>query len=283
MTLYALDQDLLIFAPDASSTHVYVCPECFQPVRKRAPKNRFPHFYHLQAEKKCRLSNKSDAHLFLQIQLFQSIGPSQIQMERRFTDLGRIADLCWEKEKLIFEIQCSPISLEETEERIQDYKQAGYRVIWLLHDRIYNRYFLRKEELFLRQKSAAYYFHFQKNHSLIYDQFELLIKGQRLKRSTRLPIDLRRPLLLAQNTPFSEELPKQVFPPSGLYFAGDRTDVAMQKASSFAFKLILQNWKKIEEEQGVFPTIPSKWKQGWLKTVYWPYLRLLERLHQNWK
>ena len=42
-------------------------------------------------------------------------------LEHRFPSIGRIADVALLPEKIIFEIQCSLISISEVEKRITDY------------------------------------------------------------------------------------------------------------------------------------------------------------------
>ena len=51
----------------------------------------------------------------------------------------------------MFEIQCSPITAREIEERNSDYQSLGYQVIWILHDSLYNKGRLTAAEYFLQE------------------------------------------------------------------------------------------------------------------------------------
>src|SRR5262249_26072126 len=110
MALYALDDDSnLIFAPDATEFRRYRCLECRGLVQKRVSQERRTHFCHLRNTPQCRLHSKSIDHLILQTSLQERI--QGLEMERPFPSILRIADLCWEAQKIVFEIQCSPITL----------------------------------------------------------------------------------------------------------------------------------------------------------------------------
>lgn len=276
MPFYALDQDLLVFAPDAQSGHLYRCPECFETVKKRDGFARFPHFYHIKAPKHCRLSSKSETHLLLQLHLQKQIGPTHVRLEQRFEKIQRIADVCWEKEKVIFEIQCSLISLQEVQSRIEDYQSLGYEVIWLFHDRLYNRFFLRAEEAFLRLHKICYFFHISKGTFFCYDQFEQLQAGRRLRKSRPLPVRLSS-ICQRQKQPFPFEVPRQITLETAHYFPGDRWDLAVQAIQSPFLRNSLHYWKLLEEETEQ-KTTSSLWKKTWLEKIYWPYLHFLHRL-----
>jgi hypothetical protein len=112
--------------------------------------------------------------------------------EVRVSTIKRIADLVWEE--YVFEIQVSPISLSEAQARIRDYQKAGYKVIFLLHDRRYNRSFLTSSEAYLRHTKNAYYAHADpRGEVFIYDQYEKVSGKRRILKSPPLPVDLDRP------------------------------------------------------------------------------------------
>jgi competence protein CoiA len=117
-------------------------------------------------------------------------------MERPFPGISRIADVVWEKEKIVFEIQYSPISLEEASSRCSDYKTAGFTPIWILHVKRFNRRKINASENFLR-KTGAYYTNFnEKGHGEIFDQFEICKNGRRLFRGPTLTLDISQPKAL---------------------------------------------------------------------------------------
>ncbi len=158
MALYALDGDKFLYALDAKPRELYQCVECLCPVKLKQGRQRNPHFYHIKKSPRCRLYGKSETHLLLQLQLQKLLSCEETEMERPFPSIRRIADVFWEKEKIVFEIQCSSISLEEVSARVLDYGKLGYTVVWLMDDRIFNQRFIRPAEAFLRDRFASQFF-----------------------------------------------------------------------------------------------------------------------------
>lgn len=192
MQLHALEEKSLIFAAEAQKSADYRCPECLNIVRLRGGPYRQAHFYHLRNHPSCRQHSKSLAHLGLQIHV-KSLIPEAI-LERRFEEIGRIADVAWEEKKLIFEIQCSPISLEEVQGRNRDYASIGYSVVWILHAGRYNRHLITPAEFFLRQGIC-----FFAEKTKIYDQYEVLRGFRRVHRGPQIGVDITEPKRLTIN------------------------------------------------------------------------------------
>ena len=141
MHLFAASADgSQIFSSEAESGKDYFCLECRGLVRVRRAKGRQAHFFHLQRSNSCRQSNKSIEHLLVQLLIREQIGEEKCELECAFPEVGRIADVCWKEKKIIFEVQCSPISAEEVISRNADYKLAGFDVIWILHKRSFAGY-----------------------------------------------------------------------------------------------------------------------------------------------
>ena len=130
--------------------------ECGGPLRVRGGERRQRHYYHLQSSRPCRQEGKSLEHLQVQYALLDSIGQKNCFLERRFPEIRRIADVCCEKSKLIIEVQCSPISIEEVKERNRDYESIGYRVLWILHEKSFRKRWISAAENFLL--SSPHYF-----------------------------------------------------------------------------------------------------------------------------
>lgn len=285
MALYACDDDDLIFAPEAKRGKTYWCLECFCPVKVRRGKDRFAHFYHLQSSPRCRLYSKSEDHLRAQIQLQKLFPAEALQIERPFVDINRVADLCWEKGKIVFEIQCSPLDPKEAEARIRDYKLMGYEAVWLLDDRRYNRRVLRPAEEFLRQQ-ACYYVDIKPGlTSDYYDQFEIFGRGKRLKKGRKLAVDLQRLSVLSGSYKDFQHLPRQVqiqLANRNNYFFGDRISRAIQAERNPFFALAMENWRALEKQFEILLSQenrkPSIWKQ-WLRLHFGrPYLTVLDKL-----
>jgi competence protein CoiA len=194
MQLYGLSQKNLILASDAEKGKDYLCPECRTTLRARKGQERQPHFFHLQAVPHCRQHQKGIIHLKLQFYIEALLHEEEPKLEYPFPSIGRIADVACLKSKKIFEIQYSPISLEEAAARCRDYENVGFELIWLLHDHRFNKRKVAAAEAFLRQR-ACYFTDFDaKGIGLIYDQREILRDRYRLYRGKKIPIDLKKPL-----------------------------------------------------------------------------------------
>lgn len=249
MALYALG-DGPIAASDADPGREYRCIECAKPVKVRKGKNRIPHFYHLRLSPSCRLYSKSEDHLLLQLQIQDLLPPKEAAIERVFPEIHRVSDVVWEQEKIAFEIQCSMIYPKEVKRRVDEYSSLGFRVVWILDDRVFNKRVLRPSEELLREQNGYYVSFRREKRSFFYDQFEIFNEAKRLKKSRRFWVDLRRP------RPFPpidvpEEWPMQVVKRAEVnrpYFPGDLLDRAILSAISIPHALSLQNWAVLEEQ-----------------------------------
>jgi len=121
--------------------------------------------------------------LSLQLSLAEQIPFGEGCVERPFPEIGRIADVTWETRKIVYEIQCSPLSVEEAQKRSEDYRAAGWQLIWILSDKTFNRKRLSAAEAYLR-KETSYFSHWEKRGvKKIYDQGEILVGSRRLYQS----------------------------------------------------------------------------------------------------
>jgi competence protein CoiA len=155
LQLFALNSEQeLILASRAERQHDYTCPECHSRVRVRAGSYRTPHFFHLDENRNCRQNGKSLQHLQTQYRLQQML--PETKLERSFPSISRIADVAWEKEKIVFEVQCSPITAEELRSRNRDYKSVGWTPIWIFHEDRYNKRLVTAAEWAVRRD--AHYF-----------------------------------------------------------------------------------------------------------------------------
>lgn len=209
MQLFALDEkENLIPAAQALKHLDYKCLECSKEVRRRGGIHRQDHFYHIKPDPACRQSQKSAAHLHLQLYIARHLPDGEWTLERRFPTIGRIADLAWEQKHIIFEIQCSPISAQEVRERNENYKSLGYEVIWILHEKQFNRYKVSAAELFLSDKTHYFSAMDSYGRGIIFDQLQHIEKGIRKLKIRGEKID-----------------PGQPYNDKGkLYFSGDFVD-----------------------------------------------------------
>jgi hypothetical protein len=201
-----------------------------------------------------------------------------MKIERPFIDIGRVADLCWEKEKIIFEIQCSPLTPHEAEARIKDYRSVGYETIWLLDEKRYNKRVLRPAEAFLRERSC-YYFSLRPELAC-YDQFEVFAYERRVKKGGKLRIDPKTVRSVPKKA-FHDRLPEQVQRCSNncvKYFWGDRIYRALRSVTTPTLAFSMQNWRAIEIHLGKQHKKPSLLRECFMNYIGWPYLSLLHRL-----
>lgn len=267
MTLYALDGEFLIYAGEAKDRQTYRCNGCHRPVRVRRGPYRTPHFYHLSESPSCRLYSKSEDHLLAQLALQKLLPPGETILEKPFIDLLRVADVVWEPRKIIFEIQCSSISLYEVKQRMNDYQRAGYQLVWILDDRIFNRQILRPPEQFIRQ-TPSYYATLRKQiFPIFYDQLEIFQKNRRVKKGQSLKVHLNYPALLPNCTWEEESWPQQILQKvaqSQLFFHGDLLHKALLSERVPSFRVSLENFRALEilfsQQQA-----PLKW--GILKKI----------------
>jgi competence protein CoiA len=272
-----VSRDGCTFAADALPKAAYYCLECGNPVRLRKGRMRMAHFYHIRRTSKCSLFSKSGNHLLLQLQLQKFLPQNQTEIERPFPSIRRIGDLVWEKEKIVFEIQCSKISSAEAALRSADYGKIGYTVVWLLDDRIFNKSFVRPAEEFLRKNTLCYFFSFaNKGLSHFYDQLELIANHKRKQKGFPLKTDLSKPQKLP-NHAWSDKLPSQILArteQTNLYFEGDLVHRALNPGPSIA---TLSAWKEKEDRlQTTKPVLHclTALANQWIKN---PYLKLLDR------
>ena len=272
MQLHALtEKQVIIAANKASKRCDYFCLECAGLVRLRGGLHRQNHFFHIQPTTSCKLNGKGMRHLQVQIALQRAFPEGIILLEKRFPQIGRIADAVWEERKIIFEVQCSSITPEEIKARNEDYQFLGYQVIWILHEALYNKFRATAAEYFL-ENLPHYFTNIDREGSgIIYDQYSILLKGIRLARLEKRSIDIAE--IRTQNSLksiFPENLRKRLtsYP---YYFAGDVVDRSLKDAA------YLEKIMNLEKENSMLAISPTfSFSQVLEKTIFRPY-RILFR------
>lgn len=196
MQLFAYDTfDLPIFAIRAMKRVDYFCPECKGTLRLREGDMRRPHFYHVVSKTSCRQNGKSEAHLQTQLYFQKHLPEGEVFLEKRFQEIRRIADVAWINQKIVFEIQYSPLSRQEALSRIYDYQSIGYQTVFILSDIAFNKE--RVSPLEGALQGRKYYFTTIDRNARggIFDQYHLIEHGIRTKKHSRLSVDLSRPLI----------------------------------------------------------------------------------------
>ncbi len=265
MPLFAAHQNQAISAFDADDQILYQCLECRSTVKLRKQKGKLPHFYHLKATPSCRLYSKSNEHLLAQIAIQKMLPIGEARLEHPFPSIRRIADVSWEKQKIIFEIQCSFISEEEAQKRSQDYASLGYQIVWILEDRFFNQKIVRKTESYLR-KHLCYFVQIQPR-ILFYDQMEIIQFPKRLKKGSKIPIFLSKahPIQPSYHSQMQERILN-----NRIYFEND----LVHKALNPSYAPIFDTWKQLESE------LTNK-SFSWIDKIKKIYIQLLEKALQK--
>lgn len=211
MQLYSLDDNnQFVSAAAARKGCDYRCMECGGAVRVRSGLHRRPHFFHKELSAACRLNGKSMAHLQTQLHLAALLPAGETALEWRSDTLARIADVVWFPAKLVFEVQCSFITAQEILERTNDWGQAGFQVIWILHDTRFNKWRLSAAEAALAAIPHYYTNIDNEGEGIIYDQCDRIDGGLRYTEYGPLPVNAAAP------RPFYRELaehaPKEGIP-----------------------------------------------------------------------
>ena len=221
MQIYAYDKNGdEVISHFAETKTTYFCPECHHPVRLRSGPFLRPHFFHLKNQAPCRLREKGETHLQIQDKLLQLLPKNEAFLERRLPSINRIADVVWETQKLIFEVQVSFISAEEVLARISAYRSQGYEVVWILHKRRFLNYRVTAAELALQTHTHYFTDITEHGHGVFFDQFSYILGGVRGASLFLRPVDLSKP---QQATP-SPNLPPRLLKmraPWTVSFAGD--------------------------------------------------------------
>lgn len=266
MQLFALDENKnRIFVENATKGLDYFCLECGSTLRLRGGMHMQLHFYHLEPPDSCRQHGKGSAHIRIQNYIQQKLG-SECEQEVRFSEISRIADLAFFKEKIIFEVQCSPIAANEVQSRIKDYKSVGWEVIWLLNDYLFNKKRATYAEAFL-EKHPHYFVHVKEDDLYFYDQASAIHRGKRThffvdNCSLKWEIDLS---LLKKNTfkeadvklPYSVQKRIATWP---LFCTSDVIDRAKNGDLQEYFQSIKEEEERlfIKPKKGIFPQKEEK-------------------------
>jgi competence protein CoiA len=276
MQLYALDQNLsVVYAKNASKHHSYKCLECQSLVRLRGGIHRQNHFYHVEPERACRQNGKSMEHLQVQLFFKKQLPSKECVLEKRFKEINRIADVVWLPQKIIFEVQCSPISMEEVKERNRDYEKLGFKVVWVLHEKRFNRKNLQASRQYL-QNHTHYYTNIDSHgNGMIYDQFHIFDKGRQIFKLKPWRVNILDFKSRNQNSLANE---KKEFIPDNLLkkmetmpfcFGGDLVDYC--DSSFFSPDLFLQAMKIINVSRPPVLTFSQKLKRIFHKLIVRPY------------
>lgn len=119
---------------------------------------------------------------------------------------NHIADVVWLKQSIVFEIQCSNLSIETAQNRIKDYNALGFSVVWILHQKTFNHKRVKPLERFLHTECCYFTDITKTGLGKIYTQFEF-IKGRiRIFRSSPFTVNIAAPCYKNQRLHFQGDL-----------------------------------------------------------------------------
>ena len=280
MQLIALDGQKRIHANFAVKQSTYICPECLSPVRARSGPHRQAHFYHSSKNPLCHQNGKSLCHLHTQLAIAKELPPKEVELEVGFSEIGRIADVVWETKKILFEVQCSPISSEEVAKRTADYRSLGYTVIWILHDKRFNRKNLSSAERFLLEQDVYYSSYDEDKTGMIYDQFSLVRNHRRLFKGPKLPLFLSSFYSLKEisSLPKWPRIVQRSVQMKQIGFQGDLLDrIRLAPPSDWESMKRIENYFLDSSASG------RSWKKPfiWLRDFYLCFLHALLEIHSG--
>jgi competence protein CoiA len=256
MQLYAEDEKgTRVFVGSAIKTKDYLCLECRKRVRCRSGLHILPHFYHLEQNRLCRQSGKTDEHLFLQQKLSQAYPGSEL--EHHFREINRIADVVYQEKKVVFEVQCSHMTAQEVKARVADYAKIGLQVIWILSEGRFN-----KRKISALETTLETIPHYYTKNLELYDLVSIRIRGLRDDLFLRKKIEIGA---LCQRSPgkVDSSFPRQMKKREswGYHFNGD----LLHEELSFFIPLL-------GREQELTPKSYRFSLRDFLKSLYFSFL-----------
>lgn len=194
MQIYAYDErGEYISSLKAKERKDYYCPDCHDILRVRSGPFIRTHFYHFKPFRPCSRKGKTLTHLRLQETLVKLLPPGEAVEEAPFPSICRIADIYWEKEKIVFEAQVSFISAREVEARNRDYASLGLTVVWILHKSRFDGFKVTNAERFLRNHPHYFSNHNEAGHGQFYDRHLYEFNGIKQANLFYRKVNLSRP------------------------------------------------------------------------------------------
>lgn len=237
MQLFAANENNQpIFANNALKQKDYHCLECHGVVRLRSGIHRQKHFYHTHSAPHCHQQGKGIVHLMTQMHLLKILPEGEAKLEVRFPQMGRIADVAWDSQKIVFEVQCASISAEEVLERNRDYQKMGWQPVWILHDQRYNQKRISAAEFVLRSHPHYFTNMNSEGHGIIYDQFDLHQKGFKTQKMGPLSINLGKRIFFStsnKNLKNPLKIVQQRINSWSCYFENDLFDISQIENSEY--------------------------------------------------
>lgn len=203
MQIYALNEkNERISSGEAEKKRDFYCIECGYKVRLRGGFQKRLHFFHVEKTPHCKLAERSELHLAVQNHFNTLFKNEGCVLERRFSQIQRVADICIESRKWIFEIQCSPISLNELVKRSHQYQSMGYTIFWILHEKSFLQDKQTEVERYLRFRPHFYTDINEEGKGTIFDAHLHIERGrQTILKKSEINLKKFTPFATKPNSP----------------------------------------------------------------------------------
>ncbi|CVU04458.1 oligoendopeptidase F [Streptococcus pneumoniae] len=145
--------ELVNVLEDKLEKQAYTCPACGGQLHLRQGPSVRTHFAH-KSLKDCDFffENESPEHLVNKESLYHWLKKeTKVQLEYPLSELKQIADV-FVNGNLALEVQCSPLPQKVLKERSEGYRSQGYKVLWLLGQKLW-----LKERLTRLQQGFLYF------------------------------------------------------------------------------------------------------------------------------
>jgi hypothetical protein len=129
----------------------------------------------------------------VQLQIKKLINQADVILEYPFKN--RRADVFWKSKNIVFEVQISPISLKEVIKRSKDFEEIGIHLVWILHQKTFNKKHITPSEEYLLNNKTVFYTNIsQSGEGIIFDQEQAISFTTRVLKSPPVEIDICSPI-----------------------------------------------------------------------------------------
>lgn len=183
----------------------------------------------------------------------------QNTLEHAFPTIKRIADLYCPALRLVFEIQCSLLSVEEAEQRIADYSSLGIYVVWILHEKCFGQNKLTALEKFLLNKNLYYTDITPSGIGSFFDIWVYRKRHSYYKTNAKFLVHFPKGFLFPHIT--AQHIGSGKFYQRSIYFHGDCVDLFIKNKLPFPIDELTE---KLIQKQKPPPSFIQRY-QLWLK------------------
>lgn len=181
MLIALSDRHEFIRAEEACTTGYFSCPGCKKKVILKKGQVKIPHFAHLKKEGCASFSEgETEEHLKGKLDLYNWLKSLKmpVQLEPYLSELQQRPDILTiiDGVQIAIEFQCSPISIETIKKRTEGYVSQGYKVVWIVGQKIKIKDSLTAtQKAYIGEYKGNYYFlhyNFNLKKLFVYSEFK---------------------------------------------------------------------------------------------------------------